>query len=65
MSEREDQLIDKRHDEVMAAIKGVHTRLDVLNGRTRKLEVEQGVLKWAVASLTTGVTAFVVWLIRG
>jgi hypothetical protein len=38
MSEREDELLDQRHSEVLAAILGVHSRLDALNGRTRTLE---------------------------
>jgi hypothetical protein len=47
MSSREDQLIDQRHHEVLGAIKGVHDRLDTLNGRTRTLENKVSVLSWA------------------
>jgi hypothetical protein len=49
MSDREDQLIDQRHQAVMDAIEGVHTRLDTLNGRTRTLENKVTVLSWAYA----------------
>lgn len=44
---REDDLIDQRHQEVLGAIRGVHDRLDLLNGRTRSLENKVGVLSWA------------------
>lgn len=44
---REDELLDQRHDQILTAISGVHDRLDVLNGRTRKLEQRVSVLSWA------------------
>lgn len=44
-SERENELIDQRHQEVLGAIKGVHDRLDVLNGRTRAVENKVTVLE--------------------
>lgn len=47
MGNREDELIDQRHQEVLSAISGVHTRLDTLNGRTRTLENKVTVLSWA------------------
>jgi len=60
---REDELMDQRHQEVLTAISGVHSRLDTLNGRTRKLENQVGVLSWAylaggavIAWLTAKVT---------
>ena len=47
MSDREDNLLDQRHQQVITAISGVHDRLDLLNGRTRKLEQRVSVLSWA------------------
>jgi hypothetical protein len=54
MTNREDELLDQRHEEVLGAIKGVHERLDTLNGRTRILENKVSVLSWAY-----GLAAFV------
>ena len=56
---REDELIDQRHQEVLSAITGVHTRLDTLNGRTRNLESKVTVLSWAYGLASIAVTA--VW----
>lgn len=56
---REDDLLDQRHDAVMMAISGVHTRLDTLNGRTRALENKVTVLSWAYGVAGIAVTA--VW----
>lgn len=47
MANREDELLDQRHAEVLSAISGVHVRLDTLNGRTRTLENKVSVLSWA------------------
>lgn len=49
MNNRIDELLDERHKAVLAAIEGVQCRLDVLNGRTRAIEVKAGVLSWAYA----------------
>lgn len=65
MSEREDQLIDERHMAVMGAIGGIHDRLDILNGRTRAVEVDVSVLKWGFGVLGATFTAFVAWLFKG
>lgn len=46
-SDRIADLEDQRHLAVMAAIEGVHDRLDTLNGRTRTLENKVSVLSWA------------------
>ena len=57
---REDDLLDQRHQELLTAISGVHERLDVLNGRTRKLENTVGVLSWAygiAAAIVAYITA--------
>lgn len=61
MSAREDQLLDDRHGELMKAIAGIHTRLDLLNGRTRKNEVAISVLQWAYTVLA----GFALWLLKG
>lgn len=47
MASREDELLDQRHNELLGAIRGVHDRLDTLNGRTRSLERKVAVLQWA------------------
>lgn len=36
---------EERHTDIMCAIKGIHDRLDVLNGRTRATELEVAVIK--------------------
>lgn len=63
-SERENELLDQRHQEVLTAISGVHTRLDVLNGRTRIVESKVTVLEdrspgrvaTVVSSVISGIT---------
>lgn len=63
-SERENELIDQRHQELLGAIKGVHDRLDTLNGRTRNLENKVTVLEdrspgrisAAVSTVISGIT---------
>lgn len=64
MSDREDELIDQRHQEVLGAIQGVHERLDTLNGRTRTLENKVGVLSWAYAA-GAAVLSFIAYKITG
>lgn len=63
-SERENELIDQRHNEVLGAIKGVHDRLDTLNGRTRTLENKVTVLSWAYG-VAAAATAVVVAKVTG
>lgn len=63
-SERENELIDQRHNEVLAAIGGVHDRLDTLNGRTRTLENKVSVLSWAYG-LGAAIAAAVVAKVTG
>lgn len=41
-----DKLYDERHVDVMTGIKGIHTRLDQLNGRQRSAEIAIAVLQW-------------------
>lgn len=40
----DDQLLDERHDALMAGLKAIHERLDRLNGRTRQIEIDYAVL---------------------
>ena len=40
----QQQLLDERHSALMTAIIAVHTRLDLLNGRTRESERSIAVL---------------------
>ena len=40
----DDQLLDERHAAVMDSLKGIHQRLDLLNGRTRQIEIDHAVL---------------------
>ena len=63
-SDRINQLEDQRHQAVMEAIEGVHTRLDTLNGRTRALENKVSVLSWAY-SLGAAVLTFITYKITG
>lgn len=62
MSDREDELLDQRHEAVMTAISGVHTRLDILNGRTRKLEQKVSVLSWAYGVATAAAAYVAAWV---
>lgn len=64
MSDREDDLIDQRHHEVLDAISGVHDRLDLLNGRTRAVENKIGVLSWAYTAGAAGL-AFLYYKVTG
>lgn len=61
---REDELIDQRHNEVLDAIKGVHDRLDTLNGRTRTLENKVSVLSWAYG-LGAGFMSYLFYVVTG
>lgn len=63
--DREDELLDQRHSEVIKAISGVHERLDVLNGRTRKVETDMAVLKWAIGGVTSAFSGLFAWLFKG
>lgn len=44
MRDMDDQLLDERHAAVMDSLKGIHQRLDLLNGRTRQIEIDHAVL---------------------
>ena len=41
-----DELVlnNERHDALMRALDGINQRLDVLNGRTRQIEIDHAVL---------------------
>lgn len=45
MCEMDDQVLNnERHDALMRALDGINQRLDVLNGRTRQIEIDHAVL---------------------
>lgn len=44
MRDMDDQLLDERHAALMHSLKGIHERLDKLNGRTRQIEIDHAVL---------------------
>ena len=62
MNERENELLDQRHSQIIAAIGGVHDRLDMLNGRTRTLENKVSVLSWAYTAAAAGVAWVIAWI---
>lgn len=72
MRDMDDQVLDERHAAVMDALKGIHTRLDTLNGRTRTSEREIAVLAdrsgrinaIAISALSAVVVATIYWVMR-
>jgi hypothetical protein len=64
MSSREDELLDQRHEALMGAIQGVHTRLDTFDSRTRALENKVSVLSWAYTA-GAAVLSFVGYKLTG
>ena len=63
---------DERHDAIMAALGGVTARLDALNGRTSKAEINLAVIKdrqartsALFASVLTALAAGVAYAING
>ena len=68
----DDQVLDERHAALMDALKGIHTRLDTLNGRTRTSEREIAVLAdrsgrinaIAISALSAVVAAAIYWVMR-
>ena len=68
----DDQTLNERHIALMDAIKGIHTRLDTLNGRTRESEQQIAVLAdrsgrsnaIAISALSAVVVAAIYWVMR-
>ena len=63
---------DERHDAIMAALGGVTARLDTLNGRTSKTEIDLAVMKdrqartsALFASIMTALAAGMAYAING
>ncbi len=71
-SAMDDQVLDERHAALMDALKGIHTRLDTLNGRTRTSEREIAVLAdrsgrintIAISALSAVAAAAIYWVMR-
>ena len=65
-----DRLHTERHEALMGSIKSVHTRLDLLNGRTRNAERDIAILSdrsWRVnaislSSISIVIAAALYWL---
>jgi len=68
----DDQVLDERHTALMDAIKGIHSRLDTLNGRTRETEQQIAVLSdrsgrintIAISALSAVAAAAIYWVMR-
>lgn len=68
----QQQLLDERHTALMAAIISVHTRLDLLNGRTRESERHIAVLDdrsnrtnaVSISALSAVIVAAIYWMLR-
>ncbi len=68
----QQQLLDERHSAIMRAITAVHTRLDLLNGRTRESERSIAVLSdrsgrtnaVSISALSAVVVAAIYWVMR-
>ena len=55
-NERENQLLDERHEQLMDGLKAIADRLDIVNGRTRRLETAVAVLRWAYGAAGVAIT---------
>ena len=72
MRDMDDQLLDERHQALMTSLRGIHERLDRLNGRTRDSEREIAVLAdrsgrsnaIAISALSAVVVATIYWVMR-
>ena len=72
MREMDDQLLDERHQALMTSHRGIHERLERLNGRTRDSEREIAVLAdrsgrsnaIAISALSAVAAAAVYWVMR-
>jgi len=68
----DDQTLNERHIALMDAIRGIHTRLDAINGRVRTSEREIAVLAdrsgrinaIAISALSAVVVATIYWVMR-
>jgi hypothetical protein len=68
----DDQTLNERHAAVMESLRGIHSRLDTLNGRTRTSEREIAVLSdrsgrsnaIAISALSAVVAAAIYWVMR-
>jgi hypothetical protein len=68
----DDQTLNERHIALMDAIRGIHSRLDTLNGRTRESEQQIAVLTdrsgrintIAISALSAVAAAAIYWVMR-
>ena len=68
----DDQVLDERHAAVTESLRGIHSRLDTLNGRTRESEQQIAVLTdrsgriiaSAISALSAGPAAAIYWVMR-
>ena len=68
----DDQTLNERHIALMDAIRGIHSRLDTLNGRTRGSEQQIAVLTdrsgrinaIAISALSAVTAAAIYWVMR-
>ena len=68
----DDQTLNERHAAVMESLRGIHSRLDTLNGRTRESEQQIAVLTdrsgrsnaIAISALSAVVVAVIYWVMR-
>ena len=68
----DDQVLDERHAAVMESLRGIHWRLDTLNGRTRESEQQIAVLTdrsgrintIAISALSAVTAAAIYWVMR-
>ena len=68
----DDQVLDERHAAVMESLRGIHSRLDTLNGRTRESEQQIAVLTDrrgrinanAISALSAVTAAAIYWVMR-
>ena len=73
MADEQSAIATVRHEQVMKALEGIDARLDALNGRTRKAEVDIAVLQerspgkqGGIAGAVGGAVAgFLAGLVRG
>lgn len=59
------RLADERHRQLMAALDGIHERLDALNGRTRRNETDLATITERVENLRPGRQGGIAGMIGG